>query len=59
MEKTQSFFMLERVVLIVSMVCFSLPNSATCKTSETGNMKFRTVMLTKQLKYVILYAYPM
>ena len=29
---------------------FSPPNSATCYTSETGNIKFRTVMLTKQLK---------
>jgi len=46
-EKTQSFFMLERVVLTALMVCFSPPNLATCKTTKTSNMKFRTVMLTK------------
>jgi len=50
MENTQSFFMLEHVALTSSLECFSPHNSATCKTSETGNMKFRTVMLTKQLK---------
>lgn len=50
MEKTQIFFMLDRVVLIAPMVCFSPPNSVTCKTSDTGNMKFRTVVLIKQLK---------
>jgi hypothetical protein len=42
--------MLEHVVLTASMVCCSPPNSATCKTSETGNIKCRTVMLTMQLK---------
>jgi len=45
--------MLEHVVLIASMVCFSPPNSATFETSETGSTKFRTVMLTK---YLVVYA---
>jgi hypothetical protein len=38
MEKKQNFFMLKQVVLTASMLCFSPPNSAICKTSETGNI---------------------